>query len=37
MAINAITPSQLKKVFNNLIKRVALCKEELGTHFQQFL
>ncbi len=35
--INAITPSQLKKVFNNLMKPVALCEGELGTHFQQFL
>ncbi len=30
--INAITSSQLKKLFNNLMKRVALCKGELGTH-----
>ncbi|KAK7603429.1 hypothetical protein V9T40_003428 [Parthenolecanium corni] len=35
--INAITPAQLCDVFSNLIKRVALCKDQLGTHFQQFL
>lgn len=35
--INAISPSQLNNVFKSLMKRVALCKGQLGSHFQQFL
>lgn len=37
MAFNNITPEQLQNVQQNVIKRVRLCRDQNGGHFEQLL